>query len=142
MFSAGKRRVSPPATRVEFFPHTARRKNPEPRTSASNSVPGITRSINGDVITVVSTAIITSMQKTLGGITPSSRPLLMTINSISARVFIMMPMMTDSRDEKPVNFAANAHPPNFPRMARNETAAAKSHMFRPWMEPMSVCRPV
>src|SRR6185436_1392155 len=43
----------------------------------------------GVVTIVLTTAMITSMVNTLGGITPRSSPTLMTMSSISARVFIM-----------------------------------------------------
>jgi len=46
---------------------------------------------SGAVITVVHTAITTSMVKTFGGMMPRLRPRFSTINSMSARVFISTP---------------------------------------------------
>ncbi len=58
------------------------------------------RSKSGVVAIVVAKAMRTNMQKTLSGKTPRSRPTLRTISSISARVFIIVPMQRASRGEK------------------------------------------
>src|SRR5262245_30481678 len=96
----------------------------------------------GVVITVVRIAISTSMLNTLGGITPSSNPTLMTTSPMSPRVFINVPTQRDSRDVYPLKYAAAEHPPHFPAIATAETSAAKSHSCPDSSDPMFVRSPV
>ena len=58
--------------------------------------PGNHRRKPGVVITVLTMAMSTSIVNTFCEMTPRSKPTLMMINSINARVFIRMPMILDS----------------------------------------------
>ena len=73
--------------------------------------------MNGAVITVLKMAMSTSMVNTFGGITPRSKPTLITTSSMSARVFIMMPRQPASDQVRPQNRAASEHPTNLPNVA-------------------------
>ena len=61
---------------------------------------------SGPVMTVVTTAMTTSIVKTFCGMKPRSKPMFSTISSISARVFMSTPRMVDSRAANPVTRAA------------------------------------
>ena len=60
----------------------------------------------GDVIIVVASAISTIIAKSVGEITPRSRPMLSTISSITPRVFISAPKAAALRQPNPVSRAA------------------------------------
>ena len=95
------------------------------RTNGSNSVQRIKCSSSGVVITVVSKAMIVNMQKTLSGITPRSRPTLVTTRPIiparsSAR------RCRPNRGGKPPARAAIQHPPSFPATAHANTPDSSS----------------
>jgi hypothetical protein len=64
---------------------------------------------SGGAIIVVTTAIITSIAKKVGEITPRSNPMLSTINSTSPRVFISVPSVRDSFNERPSARQDNTH---------------------------------
>ena len=57
--------------------------------------------------------MITIIAKSFGEMTPSSKPMLSTISSISPRVFIKMPSDAERFQSRPVHRAATNEPPNF-----------------------------
>src|SRR5262249_24892589 len=104
-------------TRGSFLPQSPKRSH----TLASNSylkpILWKYKRKNGAVTTVLKIAINTSMANTFGGMTPRSKPTLITMSSIRARVFIMMPRQPASSQFRPKNLPANAQPKNFPNVA-------------------------
>jgi hypothetical protein len=65
------------------------------------------RSNNGEAISVVTTAMMTSVAKSPSEIIPRWRPILMMINSINPRAFINVPMPSAWRFGTPVAHAAS-----------------------------------
>ena len=68
--------------------------------------PAESRCSTGVVVIVVASAMMTIIANSVGEMTPSSRPMLSTISSISPRVFIRTPSAADVRQSRPVNRAA------------------------------------
>ena len=79
------------------------------------------------MITVLKIAISTSIVKTLAGITPRSKPTLITTSSINARVFIMMPRQPASAQLSPQTRAAAPQPTNLPKVAAPTMARHQPH---------------
>ena len=82
------------------------------------------------------------MQATAGGITPRSMPTLITISSMSARVFMNTPTHEASPAGIPPSRAARPQPPHLPSTATAITAAAQPQASGVLSEPMVVRRPV
>src|SRR6476646_8534659 len=61
--------------------------------------------------------MITIIANNSGEMTPRSRPMPSTINSIRPRVFIRTPKLAERRHDNPPNRAAAKVPPNFPAVA-------------------------
>ena len=94
------------------------------------------------VISVVASAISTSMVNSVGEMTPRSRPMLRTMSSIRPRAFIKTPMVADSRQLRPHSLAATRLPPNLPAHA---TATMRPHRTQACPEsssPIWVRRPL
>jgi hypothetical protein len=96
----------------------------------------------GVVATVVTRAMITSMVKIVGVMTPRSMPMLSTISSIRPRVFIRVPMAAASRQRRPVSCAAMKLPPNLPSVASRISAPATAQSAGSPIRLMSVRRPL
>src|SRR6202035_509387 len=68
----------------------------------------------GAVMTVVTTAMRTSMAKVVGDSTRRSSPMLSTISSIRPRVFMRTPRADDSRQGRPVRRGGGSRAPDLP----------------------------
>ena len=86
--------------------------------------------------------MMTSMVKSAGVSSPSSRPTLMAINPINARVFINAAMLAASRFVRPVIFAPRKQPPSLPMTAASKTTPHASHAPAPSNAPICVFKPV
>jgi len=96
----------------------------------SVEVVGISHCRTGAVAAVVARANTTIIANSVGLMTPRSRPMFMTISSMSPRVFISVPSAAASRQLKPVSRAATSVPPNLPTVAARMIAA---HRFWAWI---------
>ena len=77
----------------------------------------------GEVMSVVTTAMMTSVAKSAGEMMPRWSPILMMISSISPRAFISVPMPSASRLRMPVARAASQQATPLPRIAAASTSA-------------------
>ncbi len=109
--------------------------------SALNVPVPTSRSKIGDAMSVVTTAMITSVAKSPSEMMPRCRPMLMMISSISPRAFMSVPMPSASRFEMPVARAASQQATPFPRIAATRTAPHISHRKPEFSRPIRVFRP-
>ena len=98
--------------------------------------------MSGEVAKVVTSAIITIIEKTVGEMTPRSKPMLSTTSSIRPRVFIRMPSALASRQLSPVRRAAIALPPNLPAQAIRMMTRHSPQLSAESMRVISVLSPL
>lgn len=115
------KRLSGETRKVE--PHRCRGSTAEmpPRTpslAGADSSRGRKRRRRGEVSRVVESAIRTSIVKTSGERSPSSRPTLIATSSMSPRVFIRMATEVERRTGSPFARAATKQPTTLPAQAR------------------------
>ena len=96
----------------------------------------------GPAMNVVISAISTSAENNAAEITPLSSARLRTINSVSPRVFISVPIAAAGRHPMPVTRAASTAPPNFPTIATATKITVSSHSSGRSSSPTFVRSPV
>ena len=87
-------------------------------------------------------AISTSIAKSVGEITPKSRPMFMTISSLRPRVFMSVPRDAESRHPMRAPRAATRVPPNFPSVAIRIIKPQTNQFCHPDISPICVRIPV
>ena len=95
--------------------------------SPGSTSPSHTSVKSGPAMTVVPIAISTSITKSVGVMSPRSRPMLARISSTMPRAFISVPMASAWRGGAPLSRAAAQHAPPFAAHAAANTAAVISH---------------
>jgi hypothetical protein len=128
-------------TRVHNGRVMAGQQQHQPAVCPDNSTRSSRRRI-GDVIRVVTIAMMTMMQKIVSGMTPRSRPIFTAINPIRARVFIIMATLALSRHESPLSRAAAPQPTTLPTIATVTTRPHTAHKNMESSVPISVLNPV
>lgn len=102
-------RDEPGADQDQAFDGSARRPKGKASRVKSESM--------GPAITVVTSAMITSIEKMRVERIPMSYPILSAIYSMRPREFMRAPSCRDSRQPMPLKRAASEPAPSFPRMA-------------------------
>ena len=92
-------------------------------------------------MSVVTTAMITSVAKSPSDMIPRCSPILITISSINPRAFISVPIPSASRLGMPVARAANQHATPLPRTAAINTAPHMAQRKPVFSKPIFVFKP-